>query len=173
MEGKKMSRSSWSASLKKTLALLKANKLAPRLAILGIGNELWGDDGAGVQLARRLLRTAGIAENLLIVDAGPLPENQSGLLRRFQPDFVLLVDALRPDTHPGQIVWTDLSDLDGISAFTHGLPLSVFAEFLRQELGCTVGLLGIEGIDFSFDQPLSLVVRKSIRKICLEIMKQL
>jgi hydrogenase 3 maturation protease len=167
-----MSRSSWRAPLRSTLKRLRENSSEPRLAVVGIGNDLWGDDAAGVQVAR-LLRINNLAkENLLIIDAGPAPENFSGQLRRFRPDFVLLIDAMRPaspDVYPGRIEWIELYDLDGVSALTHGMPLSVLGEFLRQQLGCSVGLLGIEGSDFSLTESLSPPVRAAVYKIKREI----
>ncbi len=94
-----------------------------------------------------------------------MPENFAGPLRRFAPDFVLLVDAMQGMPDPGRIQWFELKDLGGISAFTHGLPLSVQAEYLKNELGCEVGLIGIPGSSFNFGEPLSLPVRRAVTRV--------
>ncbi len=72
-----------------------------RLAVLGIGNELYGDDGAGVALAR-LLAQSGIAPGMMqAFEAGPAPENFTGSLRKFMPSHVLMVDAANLGLEPG------------------------------------------------------------------------
>ncbi len=91
-----------------------------------------------------------------------MPENFSGQLRRFSPDFVLLIDAVRGGSEPGKIGWIEFSALGGVSAFTHGLPLGLQAEYLRSELGCELGLIGIEGASFNFGEPLSPPVRRAV-----------
>ncbi len=163
-----MSRPSWRSSIKRAIKPLSPSSPAVRLAVVGIGSELWGDDAAGVQAAR-LLQSAGIqSEALLVLDTGPVPENFSGQLRRFQPEFILLIDAVRPHPSnpvPGRIAWIELSDLEGVSALTHGMPLSVLGEYLVNQLHCAVGLLGVEGAGFDFGQPLSPPVRRAVKKI--------
>lgn len=157
-----MSRSSWRASLKRALKRLTENDPGFRVAILGLGSEEWGDDAAGIAAARRLKRCLSRLENILVIEAGVMPENFTGLLRRFSPGFVLLIDAARDGVEPGTICWIDFYDLDGISAFSHGLPLSVQAEYLRNELGCEVGLIGIGGASFNFGEPVSPPVRRAL-----------
>ncbi len=94
-----------------------------------------------------------------------MPENFAGPLRRFAPDFILLVDATRGGSQPAEIRWVEMDEIGGVSAFTHGLPLSVQAEYLKNELGCQVGLLGIAGASFNFGEPLSLPVRRAVYKV--------
>lgn len=156
-----MSRTSWRASLKKALTPFTGSSHSPRLAIIGVGNELWGDDAAGVQAARRLLKIVPARANLLIIDAGPAPENFSGVLRKFRPDFAILMDAVRPDFFSGRIHWIELSRIDGVSALTHGLPLSVLGEFFKQQLGIEAAVIGITGHQFEFGEGLSPASRRA------------
>jgi len=136
-----------------------------RIAVLGLGSEEWGDDAAGTIVARRLKRRRSQHENIYVIDAGTMPENFSGYLRKVAPNFILMIDATRAGKDPGSIRWIDLRDVDGISAFTHGLPLSVQANYLRDELGCEVGLIGIEGASFNFGEPVSLPVRRAVNNV--------
>ncbi len=94
-----------------------------------------------------------------------MPENFAGPLRRFAPDFILLVDATRGGSQPAEIRWVEMDEIGGVSAFTHGLPLSVQAEYLKNELGCQVGLLGITGASFNFGEPLSSPVYRAVNRI--------
>ncbi len=161
-----MSRPSWRASL--TRALRPPTGIDPlrrRVAILGLGSEEWGDDAAGLWAARRLSQQVNPSENLVVIEAGSMPENFAGPLRRFSPDFILLVDAIQGGFEVGNIRWVETGELGGVSAFTHGLPLSVQAEYLKNELGCEVGLIGICGASFNFGTPLSLPARRAVGRL--------
>ena len=160
-----MSRPSWRASLKRVLTPHTGNEAGLRVAILGLGSQEWGDDAAGMLAARRLKRRLSQRENVQVLEAGTMPENFTGMLRKFSPQLILMIDAVRLGTGPGSIRWIEWHDLDGISAFTHGLPLSVAAGYLRSELGCEVGLIGIEGASFNFGEPATLSVRRAVDRV--------
>lgn len=126
-----------------------------RVALVGIGNVLHGDDAVGVEVVRRLQARHGLSEDVLLVEAGTAPENFTGPLRRFRPDVILLIDAASFDEPPGSIRAIDWTDTDGFSASTHTLPPSVFARFLVEELGCRLTLIGVQPAGLEFGQPLS------------------
>jgi hydrogenase maturation protease len=107
--------------------------------------------------------TSGEAR-LLLLEGGPSPENVTGALRRFRPDLVLLVDAALMGLPPGAVRWLDWQDIDGVSASTHTLPLRLVAMYLTQELGCQVGLLGIEPLGTTFGEPLTPKVRTAVSR---------
>ena len=83
-------------------------------------------------------------EHLLIIEAGHAPENTTGELRKFAPDLVLIIDTAEMDQHPGTVQWIPEEAIDGMSASTHSLPLSMLARYLTLDLHCTVTLLGIQ-----------------------------
>ena len=118
----------------------------PRIAILGVGNPMRSDDAAGILVARALSQCecAADTEHIRIIEAGPAPENSTGELRKFAPDFVLIVDAADFRRAPGTIQWIAEESIDGMSASTHSLPLSMLAHYLKLELHCTVKFLGIQ-----------------------------
>jgi hydrogenase 3 maturation protease len=82
--------------------------------------------------------------NILILEGGPAPENQTGTLRAFQPDLVLFIDAAHLDEVPGTVQFIPLESIDGMSASSHSLPLSMLARFIVSEFGCQVEVLGIQ-----------------------------
>jgi hydrogenase 3 maturation protease len=133
------------------------------MAVVGMGHELRGDDAAGVVAARSLMAALADldesrqspASRLLVIDAGPAPENHTGSLRRFQPDLVVLVDAAHMDEAPGAIRWLPWQDSAGLSASTHTLPVHVLARYLTAELGCQVALIGIQPAGTRLGAPLS------------------
>jgi hydrogenase 3 maturation protease len=142
--------------------------------VVGVGQELNGDDAAGVLVARALLKRqrAGWSDasrpvpiSLLIVEAAHAPENCTGAIRRFTPDLVILVDAAQMGDPAGAIRWLDWRDTDGLSASTHSLPPSMVARYLATELACDVALIGIQAQDTSLGAPVSAPVRRAIQTV--------
>jgi hydrogenase 3 maturation protease len=166
-----MSITSWSGLLIQSLTHKKNNPL--RLAILGIGNELNADDAAGVLVARRVRAELSECQEILVLEAGPSPENFTGPLRRFRPDLVLLVDAVQMNEPPGAVRWIEWDAVDGLSASTHRLPPTTLAFFLMSELGCQVVLLGIQPATLDFDQPVSVEVLQTVDSIALKLIEVL
>ena len=79
----------------------------PGVLVVGVGNELRGDDGAGLEIARRArhrTRRDGIEVLELRADPTQLLELWSGR------DAVVLVDTMRSTASPGTIVRLDASD---------------------------------------------------------------
>lgn len=153
---------SWQVSFCQMLSRLPRADRLPRVAVVGVGNELRGDDAAGAILARALRPLTARHGNLLVIDAGSAPENTSGLLRCFRPELVLLVDAAQMEAEPGAVRWLAWQATTGVGVSTHSLPLHIFASYLIAELGCKVALLGIQPADTSVGVPLSPVVREAV-----------
>jgi hydrogenase 3 maturation protease len=162
-----MSSFSWIKLLKKTTQSLAKNRNHPaRVALVGIGNEINGDDGAGVHIIRTLSHNLPVLSQWLLIEAGLAPENFTGTLRRFQPDLVVLIDAAemaRPAA--GEIACLDWNLAGGWSASTHTLPLNMLSSFLVSELGCQVMVLGIQPLQMGMDQPLSLPVARAVDEV--------
>jgi hydrogenase maturation protease HycI len=162
---------SWQESLKADLKRLRKVERAPHLAVLGVGHELYGDDAVGVWLAGRLKEMAPISESLLAIQGGPAPENFTGVLRRYKPDLVLLVDAALMNLEPGMIGWLSWRDTSGFSASTHTLPLHILASYLTAELNCEVTLLGIQPAQTQVGAPLSPEVQEAAENITKSIIE--
>jgi hydrogenase 3 maturation protease len=143
------------------------------VAVVGVGQELNGDDAAGVLVARRLAKQQRARENdprpasisLLVVEGAHAPENCTGALRRFAPDLVLLVDAAEMEDPPGTVRWLDWHEAVGLDASTHSLPASMVARYLVGELSCEVALIGIQVQDTSLGAGISPAVRRAIRSV--------
>lgn len=106
-----------------------------------------------------------------MVEAGSAPEACTGTLRRFRPHLVVLVDAIDMRAAPGRIAWFDRWSADSVTASTHGLPLSMLADYLRSELGCEVALLGVQPIRLGFGEPVSIPVRRAVKTLVVELLK--
>lgn len=173
---------SWEEHLRGVLASSR------RLAVVGVGQELRGDDAAGVILVRRLLENRSHpadppsppnsprrpvpppsdAEPQVArwyFEAGSLPEASAGPLRRFRPDWVLFLDAAELGEPPGCVRWIDPGRLEGDSPGTHTFPMGGFSAYLESELGCRVAILGIQSKQMEFDTPVSEEVRSAVDRI--------
>lgn len=67
--------------------------------VLGLGNVLCGDDGAGVIAVHRLRRDVDVPDGVRVVDGGTLGLDLLALVAA--SDRVILVDAVRGDGPPG------------------------------------------------------------------------
>jgi len=169
MAEKKTFEPSWLRKTAKALALQRPKsdfvKSLLRVAILGVGNELNGDDAAGVLAARRLEERLSGDSNILILEGGAAPENFSGPLRRFSPDWLIFLDIAQMEVEPGYIDWLEMSEIEGVTATTHGLPVSMLANFLIAETKCQVGALLIQPASLIFDGALSTEVHAAVDEL--------
>ena len=140
-----------------------------RVAVLGVGNELNGDDGAGVRVVRALAARLAATPGLLLIDGGVAPENFTGPIRRFRPDLIVEIDAAHQDQPPGTIAWIDWREADGMSASTHTLPPSVLASYLTADLGCQMALIGVQPASLEMGQPLSPAVAAAVDRLAAQM----
>jgi hydrogenase maturation protease HycI len=130
------------------------------VVVLGVGSELRSDDAAGLRVTRGIarLRVPGVHA----LDGGPAPESCTGEIRRIAPSHLLIVDAADMAEPPGTVRLIDLENIAGASFGTHGLPLSVVADYLRRELGCRVAIIGIQPASLDFGESLSAPVAAAV-----------
>ena len=172
MEKMKISNNSWQTSLSQLLNQLTSKSgEPPRVAVVGIGNIFRNDDAAGMLVARELLQRecAADASHLLVIQAGHAPENVTGELRDFAPELILLIDAAEMRDIPGAIYWVPIQSIEGMSASTHSLPLSMLARYLTLELNCVVALIGIQPKSNEVGEIVSAEVSRAISDIVDEI----
>ena len=167
-----MSPSLWQMSLQQWT--VRQNR-PPRVAVLGIGNSLRSDDAAGVLVARRLAqsRLTRDFDSILVIDAGQAPENTTAELRRFTPELVLLIDAAEMGELPGMTRKIEIHEIDGLSASTHSLPLSMLAKYLILELGCEVKILGIQSKSIEIGDSVSEDVLLAVGEITAGLLELL
>ena len=139
--------------------------------MLGVGNPMRSDDAAGLLVARLLSQRDWDldTDRVLILEAGQAPENSTGELRRFYPEVVLIVDAADMEETAGTIQWIPEESIDGMSASTHSLPLSLLARYLKLELSCTVAILGIQALSNEVGENVSPEVLEAIDEIVAEL----
>jgi hydrogenase 3 maturation protease len=104
------------------------------------------------------------------MDAGHAPENGTSQLRQFEPDAVLLIDAAEMGEQPGSIRLIEMDEIEGMSASTHSLPLSMLAHYIQLELGCDVALLGIQPASTDVGEEVHESVVAAVREIVNQIL---
>jgi hydrogenase 3 maturation protease len=127
--------------------------------LLGIGNPLRGDDGAGVSVALHLR-----ARGWQAVDCGTAPENFTGVVRRLRPDLLLLVDAAEMGLPPGEFRVVPKDRIEDVAFGTHHLPLSHLMEFLSDTVE-EIWFIGIQPAVVEDREGLSPAVEEGVRQL--------
>jgi len=127
--------------------------------LLGVGNRLSRDDGAGPALARRLAGSDWVA-----IDCGASLENAAGIVSRERPDLLVIADAARMGLMPGAVRRLPRGLTVRMLASTHGLPISFFVERLEAAARETV-ILGVEPCDMAFGEGLSAEVDQAVERV--------
>jgi hydrogenase 3 maturation protease len=130
-----------SSKEKGDLRVLNLEGLASgKVVVVGIGNTLRADDGAGSLVAERLRERYPD----VVFDAAQAPENYLAPIRRADPDVVVLVDAADFGGSPGEVRAATADDVEGLMMGTHAAPLSMFMKVLGHETGADVRLVAVQ-----------------------------
>src|SRR5512143_3270149 len=134
-------------------------RAARRLFVLGVGNPDRADDGVGSILARRLRKNIEAAsrrretlaaggrkpaakrrtlEAVQAFDGAEVPESATGVIRRFRPTHILIIDAAAAGHTPGTIFFLSENRLPEEDLTTHRIPLSHLVRYLKENIGCRV-----------------------------------
>jgi len=138
-----------------------------RKIILGIGNELGGDDAAGSFVARVInekLRGKAVEHQITAIDAGTAPENYTSVIRRNRPEQLILVDAADMGLPPGSIRLLSPAKIATLSFSTHGVPLSALVSYVQEFCG-RIYIIGIQPEQTEVGGRLSASVGKSSQSV--------
>jgi len=152
-----------------TLASLCRPPLSHRTAVIGVGNRLWGDDGAGPELLDRLKEEwegretpSNSQGKCFFIDAGEFPEDWLIRVADLEPDMILVIDAMDLHAEPGSVAVLESEALpEALCTSTHRLPLRTLLQ-LWEERGSKAFVLGIQPKDVIFKEGLSPEVQMSI-----------
>jgi hydrogenase 3 maturation protease len=137
-----------------------------RVAVIGIGNVGRGDDAAGALVARALLAgRSSPPKTALVLDAGDVPENFTGVVRAFKPDLVVIVDSARAGRPPGTVFLVDPADVAEEDISTHRVPLSRLARYIRETMGSRVLILGISSSSLEEGAAVVPAVFRAIKRV--------
>lgn len=130
------------------------NLLKGRIVYMGMGNILRGDDGIGPKLVEALRKKGAEA-----VDAGTVPENYIGPVKRLEPDIIVMIDAVHLDREPGSVELLERDEILENSGFsTHSLSPVLVMDRLGSETGATVFMLAVQPATLTLGASLSPAV---------------
>ncbi|MCQ2357124.1 MAG: hydrogenase maturation protease [Methanocorpusculum sp.] len=132
------------------------------IVVLGVGNSLHGDDGAGPAVA------AGVAAlglpGVAAYDCGTAPENFTGVVRRAGPDLLVIVDAAEMGLLAGSVRRIPLERICDTAIGTHMLALSHLVRFLADAAGRIV-VVGVQPACMGDREGLSVAVEEGIAEV--------
>jgi hydrogenase 3 maturation protease len=149
---------------------------AQRVAILGIGSELRGDDVAGVLAAQhieKIIARKNTPPEIRIFIGNTAPENLTGEIKKFQPTHLVIIDSADLDSEPGDIRVLNPDEIGGTSFCTHTLPIKVMTDYLLQSFKFEFITIGIQPKTITFGAQPSKEIIQSAKRISATIAKLL
>ena len=135
---------------------------AQRVAVLGIGSELRGDDIAGILAAQQIEKNTkgkSVIPQLQVFIGETAPENLTGAIKKFQPTHLIIIDAAELNKEPGHIEIMEPETIGGTSFCTHSLPLKIIIGYLLESFKFQAIIIGIQPKTLTFGaQPTKKVV---------------
>ena len=145
---------------KKLLEVLSSTK---KVCVMGIGNFDRADDQSGLAVIEKLEKET-FPDTVKVINAGPVPEAFTGVIKKFVPDILLVVDAAMMDEEPGVIRVFSENDIDDAYMVTpHKVSMTMYMQYLRHYLKEIKGLfIGIQPFSLTYMEEMSQEVRKSV-----------
>lgn len=149
------------------MEFLKDNR---KLVILGIGNELRGDDVVGSLVARSLTKLFSGRDEITVFDGGTVPENYTSPIKKENPSHIILIDAADMGMEPGSIKIIRKEDIAHYNLSTHAMPLSFLITYLQNQTGAGIILMGIQPKNMEIGNEVSEEISQS-RKYVLNLFR--
>ena len=144
-------------------------RLKGRVLLVGAGNTLRGDDGAGPAILALLEGKV----NASLLDVGEVPESYFSRIFDARADTIVFLDAANFGGAPGDVAVLEPEDLAGCSISTHQMPVDLFFRYIRQNSGAELFALGIQPARIGFGEPMSVEVAESVQAIAEILQKAL
>jgi len=138
------------------------NKLrSSRTLIVGVGNSLKGDDGAGPLVCRRI----GGKTSAEIIDAATVPENYIQTIIKKAPENLLVIDAMDFAAPAGTIRIFKPDQISSLVISTHTLSPELFIKMIRRDIEVGVYFIGIQPAQIQLGQQLSKEVNQAVQQL--------
>jgi hydrogenase 3 maturation protease len=136
-------------------------RLKGKVLLVGAGNTLRGDDGAGPALIALLEGKTKAS----VIDVGETPENYIGRIVAAAPDTIVFVDAADFGAQPGDMAVLEPEDMAGCGISTHRMPLNLFFRFLKERSRADAFALGIQPAQIGFGEAIGPEVASSVKAL--------
>ena len=142
---------------KKLLGILKGR----RFGVVGIGNVIKGDDGAGCEVIASMKGRV----DLPIVDCCEVPENYGGWVERQGLEVAIYIDAVDFGGTPGEVRMIPMEKLMMTASSTHSLSLHYMIKYLKEDWEGKPVMIGIQPESMKLGDGLSDSVRKGVEEL--------
>lgn len=142
-----------------------------KLIILGIGNELRGDDFLGSLIVRRLAELFNEKTDIMVFDGGTVPENYTGAIKKADPSHIILIDAADMGEVPGYVKIVSSDKIVNYHLSTHTMPLSSLVNYLKKFTKAEVILIGIQPKTLELSDNISSEIENSVEYIINTFLK--
>lgn len=133
-----------------------------KLVILGIGNELRGDDFLGSLASIKLTQLFQDRDDIVVFDGGTVPENFTGAIKKEKPTHIILLDAADMGKRPGFIKIIKKDEIAQYHLSTHAMPLSFLIKYLEDSTKAKIILIGIQPKEMELINQLSDEIGESV-----------
>jgi hydrogenase maturation protease len=149
--------------------------VTPSIAIVGVGNLLLSDDGAGIHAVHRLQRDAGVGSVARIIDGGTVGTNL--LAEVCGCEKLLIIDAVDAGLPPGTTIRMDFSGpdrqkIESRNAHQSGIPGLLDDLRLLGQAPCQVVLVGVQPGAMGWGTELSPEVASALPVVTAEVGRQ-
>jgi hydrogenase 3 maturation protease len=127
--------------------------------ILGVGNELMGDDGIGPSIARKFEGRPG-----LFAAATAAPENFIRKVQELRPEILVIVDCANFGGRAGEHRMIKNNEITGLALSTHNTPLTLFLKAVHGHAG-KIFIVGVQPKAVGFAEQMSREVSGSTSSI--------
>ena len=135
-------------------------KVQGKVAIIGLGNIIRGDDGLGPKLIE-LLKARKV--NASLFDCGTVPENYIFPILSTSCDTVILVDAADLGIEPGGVRVFGLEEIGNVSFSTHNPSPRLFTDLLKTgKENMNIFVVSVQPKSMALGEPLSEEVLRGL-----------
>jgi len=142
------------------LGLSIKSMIRGKVAVVGLGNIIRGDDGLGPKLIE-LLKEKRL--DIPLFDCGTVPENYIFPILSTSCDTVILVDAADLGIRPGGAMVFGLDEIANVSFSTHNPSPRLFTDLLKTgKENMNIFVVSVQPKSMELGQPLSEEVLKGL-----------
>ena len=138
-----------------------------KIAFVGLGNELRGDDLAGLVFIDAL-KTKTVFNKSKFIIAGKNPENYLQEILISNPEAVVFIDAADWGGEPGDISFLEADTIASGDFSTHAYSIKLLEQFLSLNRPMDFVYIGIQPKNTDFGKEITLEVNHAIKEFFIE-----
>ena len=141
-----------------------------KICIMGIGNFDRADDAVGIAVIESLEK-ASLLDNIILINAGPVPEAFTGVIKKHEPDILVIIDAAMMNEKSGTVrVFTEEDIDDAYMVTPHKVSMTMYMKYLKNYLkNIKAYFIGIQPGNLNYMEDITEETQKSIEDLALFI----